>query len=580
MCVEAVETYRSLVIHQGADTVALVEGDLPSGAVAFFDDLPVPAADPFWDAFSIDRTLEQLALTDPLLPDDPTEAELDARIQAIADSFLSTQSTADQFLPDDAGFRVTGGSGSVDLFDLVPVALFNRMDLTAQDGATCGEHRIVYRDATNSGALVIFEARVLNPHGTSRGAGGCLPLARHWSLAGTLALPDAEGAVDTTALTDHMEALFYDGVGGFPSAIHYDHLGGVVGQVRGNAISAWTSFWSLREWQLGSSMVDGLPELRSVSVKDNALAELLTLPAGSGAPETMGLDDDDWGSFQDSFLDHWREDLLPHMLSPEAEGIDGTTADGRDFLGAIRVGVLDDFNEFQSVSQPVEFLATDASSDVLDAVACWLDDSLDGCDIADPISGIDPDTSATHIVNRYVRAGTCAGCHLVSSQTAQRAVAPGVLWPRAGSFVHVSGSTGNLSRALHGTFLPTRSEAMLDQFAAANPGDVNFDGVVNASDLIEVLAHWSTDDEDADANCDGTVSANDLLAVLAGWSRSSTARLAAPDADLQRILVDVRAARTKRERQAALVLLRAEQGALRDAEAAIPGRDGRMRPQH
>ena len=244
------------------------------------------------------------------------------------------------------------------------------------------------------------------------------------------------------------------------------------------------------------------------------------------------------------------------------------------------MGVLDDFNEFQSVSQPVEFLAGDASVDVLDAVACWLDPADVGCDVTDPITGIDSSTTETHIVNRYVRAGTCAGCHLVSSQTSQRAVAPGILWPRAGSFVHVAGSSGNLSPALHGTFLPTRNEQLLDQFASASPGDLNFDGIVDTGDLIEVLVHWSTDDADADANCDGVVSTMDLIEVLAGWSPPPSLRSAGPESGLDSIVDDLRSAETQRSLKTGLVTLREEQAALRDAEAALPGRDGQIRPPH
>lgn len=580
-CIDEVETYRSLVIHQGGDTTALVQGDLPTGEIADFDDLPIPASDPFWEAFSIDRTLEQLALTDPLLPEAPTEADVDARVQAIVDSFLATQTLDDQFLPDEAGFRVDGGTGSVDLFDLVPVALFNRMDLAANNGVTCGEHRIVYRDTTNSSALVIFEARILNPLGTLHGSGGCLPLARHWAAAGALALPDSQtGAVDTAALTTHMEALFYEGVGPFDSAIHYNHLGGVVGQVRGNAIFGWTPVWSLREWQLGSAVASGLPELRSVSVKDNAFAELLALPVGQPAPGATGMSDADWAEFQAAFLDHWTDDILPNLLSPEDEGIDLAVADGRDFLAAIRVGVLDEFNEFQSVSQPVEFLLDDASEALLDAVSCWLAPDTDGCAIVDPVDGLAPGLTADHVVNRYVRAGSCAGCHQVGASDAQRAVAPGVLWPRAGSFVHVSGASGNLSPALHGSFLPVRSERLLDRFAEASPGDVNFDGIVNAMDLIMVLGDWSTDAEGADANCDGTVNTMDLLEVLAGWSSPVTGRLADPSARLHRLERDARMARSPLERRRALQALREEQTALRATEAAVPGSDGRVRPPH
>jgi hypothetical protein len=46
-------------------------------------------------------------------------------------------------------------------------------------------------------------------------------------------------------------------------------------------------------------------------------------------------------------------------------------------------------------------------------------------------------------------------------------------------------------------------------------GDVDVDGLVDVSDLLDVLAAWGT--SDADADCSGTTDVSDLLEVLAGW---------------------------------------------------------------
>ncbi|MCS7190654.1 MAG: dockerin type I domain-containing protein, partial [Fimbriimonadales bacterium] len=52
-------------------------------------------------------------------------------------------------------------------------------------------------------------------------------------------------------------------------------------------------------------------------------------------------------------------------------------------------------------------------------------------------------------------------------------------------------------------------------------GDVNYDGVVNNADLLEVLFNFgSTGCSDADINGDGTVNNADLLIVLFNFGRS------------------------------------------------------------
>ncbi len=47
--------------------------------------------------------------------------------------------------------------------------------------------------------------------------------------------------------------------------------------------------------------------------------------------------------------------------------------------------------------------------------------------------------------------------------------------------------------------------------------DVNGDGSINVSDLLEIISVWGTDDSDADVNDDGVVNVSDLLAVVAAW---------------------------------------------------------------
>ena len=48
------------------------------------------------------------------------------------------------------------------------------------------------------------------------------------------------------------------------------------------------------------------------------------------------------------------------------------------------------------------------------------------------------------------------------------------------------------------------------------PGDLNGDGVVDASDLSLLLAQWGTAG-DADIDGDGVVGGSDLALLLANW---------------------------------------------------------------
>ncbi len=61
-------------------------------------------------------------------------------------------------------------------------------------------------------------------------------------------------------------------------------------------------------------------------------------------------------------------------------------------------------------------------------------------------------------------------------------------------------------------------DAVADVAPTVNPADLNGDGVVNASDLAQLLSVWGTNDPAADLNNDGVVDAGDLAFLLANWS--------------------------------------------------------------
>lgn len=50
------------------------------------------------------------------------------------------------------------------------------------------------------------------------------------------------------------------------------------------------------------------------------------------------------------------------------------------------------------------------------------------------------------------------------------------------------------------------------------PGDINGDGLVNGSDIAQVLAYWGTSNPDADVDADGIVGGADLTIILGSWT--------------------------------------------------------------
>ena len=139
--------------------------------------------------------------------------------------------------------------------EMLPVGLFNRLDLTPQDMSNCGEYRIVYakKNPTAGGFnrfFLIFEAALPNSDPNSN-VEGCRQVAKFWD--GFRSAPDDKIA---TALND----FYYKGgpvAGGslkFEPVVHVAHYGCPNGQVRSNAFVSpggepTTAPWSLRQWR-------------------------------------------------------------------------------------------------------------------------------------------------------------------------------------------------------------------------------------------------------------------------------------------------------------------------------------------
>jgi hypothetical protein len=159
---------------------------------------------------------------------------------------------------------------------MVPVGLFNRLDLAPADMSNCGEYRIVYAKKNGGGFnrfFLIFEAALPNPDPKE----GCRQVAKLWD--GFRSAPDDKIAM---ALND----FYYKGgfvAGGslnFEPVVHYKHYGLPNGQVRANAFVTDSTGgpmhapWSLRQWKTKPVQPGGVV-FQSMPVSENPVPAFL-----------------------------------------------------------------------------------------------------------------------------------------------------------------------------------------------------------------------------------------------------------------------------------------------------------------
>ena len=316
----------------------------------------------------------------------------------------------------------------------IPIGLFNRFDQAPENGAHCGEYRIVYAKesgitSTSDRNLVIFEAVLPNPH-PQQGLKGCQQIVDTWSGL------SSENNVQARA--DVLEDFYFDGQGVVGPVISVTNFGEnalSAGQIRTNQFSNTTTGWSLREFKLLRSCSGGTctaPRFTPVSNKNNAYGPLFaptsTLPGAAA-----------FVSFFPS--------QVPNLSA---------TA-----LAALDISTPDTFNTGQSQASGGT-AAEMRYVDQLGAGASTLRSDLQSA-LYNAGSSLTPDNIAMR-----AQALSCAGCHRLNSNVA---LGGGLTWPASLGFTHVTERETEvvagqerfrISDALVNVLLPARQKIIED----------------------------------------------------------------------------------------------------------------------
>jgi hypothetical protein len=322
----------------------------------------------------------------------------------------------------------------------IPIGLFNRFDLAPENGAHCGEHRIVYAKQSGVGStsdrnLLIFEAIQPNPH-PQQGLKGCQQIVDTWADL------SREGSI--TRRADALEDFYFDGQGSVGPVIHVGNFGSNAlgaGQIRTNQFSNTTTGWSLREFKLQRSCAgQSCTALRFVPVtnKNNAFGPLFA--PGSSLPATP--------AFQSFF---------PTQVAVLAAAA----------VSRIDIAVPDVFNTAQSQASG----ATAAEMKYLEQLGPGASTLRAG--IQAQLTALGSSLTPDDIALR-AQALSCAGCHRLNNGVA---IGGGLTWPTSLGFTHVTERETEvvggelrfrLSDALNDVLLPAR-KAILEDFLNNRP---------------------------------------------------------------------------------------------------------------
>jgi hypothetical protein len=434
--------------------------------------------DVFQSDFSLKRTLKNILATAPGV--DPASIQ-DAQIKDLLQSLLAGFGAAS--LTNEEGgitLAVTPRDGEkavspADLLDdasptrMVPIALFNRLDLAPADHSHCGEYRIVYakggpRDANgrvvfNQRMTLIFEAVMPNPD-LSGDRKQCEAVWRLWSGF-------AQPGQNQAQIGQTLAKFYYEGGDlntpmKFSPVVSFDHYGISGGQVRanafvhaGNADNALN--WHLRQWRAAldenQSNAVKLPTFRPEPVNETPFRGYFSGDAAS-AP---GSDPTRFRALSGLFQSTFAQTNVSQLLSVDSLAAIpiGTQATVADLIDNVGVDIDDRFYAVESDAGAPRGPAADDPSVAIGSNEDFgkaIDRRLQALKV-DAACGL----KREHVLNRMA-AMTCGGCHQFANA---KEIAPGIRWPVSLTFVQID-ETGLMSNLLLDRFLPFRFNLMKD----------------------------------------------------------------------------------------------------------------------
>ena len=225
---------------------------------------------------------------------------------------------------------------------LIPIALFNRLDLAPNDVRDCGEHRIIYsfKKSADAGRLfLIFEAKLKNPH-SNQGMRGCLPVAVFWR--------DLSDEADVEKMAKALENFYYEGLANFGPVVTAKNYGIPLGQIRGNLFDDEHKSWQLREWRV---LLNGT--LAAETVKNNPLAEFYSDPNFESHNPTLEEERAAFqAEFQNSYFNHLLEtDTSFPNFDPANE--DKRKEYERSLVNRLGARSDNEFNEFKACQKGI-----------------------------------------------------------------------------------------------------------------------------------------------------------------------------------------------------------------------------------
>ena len=343
------------------------------------------------------------------------------------------------------GFRIDCDRVEVRHFDdpenFFPTAFVNRMDLAPENGAHCGQQRIIFANNELGGrAFLIFEAQIPNP-APDLGIEGCRPLAQFWLEQNDISDPAARGARLAQAFISGDPGLVAQGFGPFYTAANLT-VGS--GQIRTNQFDQ--SPWTLREFKLA---LDG-DNLSPIPFPTSEAPNGALWNEGAGLAQGPGC--------RASFLSAV-DQLLTNDLSEMSFVVDSVCNDAES---------RNDFSQ-------------DYDSQLSNGFRSALEERLAGTGL-----------NADDLANRAQFAGSCIGCH---NESSGRFLGNGVFAPFSNDFVQVQeqfvsecpkgeGLCFEPSQGLTEVFLPSRLQVLgrvLDMPIIADPCDPNNGGTGGTS---------------------------------------------------------------------------------------------------